>query len=75
MCRSVAKNIDAAGFADKCEIQVAYAIGYPQPLSIAIETFGTAKVPEEKIEKAVRSVFSFKPAEIIAQVDLLRRIL
>ncbi len=74
MCRWVAKNIVAAGFADKCEIQVAYAIGYPQPLSIAIETFGTAKIPEEKIEKAVRSVFSFKPADIIAQLDLLRPI-
>ena len=74
MCRWVAKNIVAAGFADKCEIQVAYAIGYPQPLSIAIETFGTAKVPEEKIEKAVRSVFSFKPADVIAQLDLLRPI-
>ena len=74
MCRWVAKNIVAAGFADKCEIQVAYAIGYPQPLSIAIETFCTAKVPEEKIEKAVRSVFSFKPADIIAQLDLLRPI-
>ena len=74
MCRWVAKNIVAAGFADKCEIQVAYAIGYPQPLSISIETFGTAKVPEEEIEKAVRSVFSFKPADIIAQLDLLRPI-
>ena len=74
MCRWVAKNIVAAGFADKCEIQAAYAIGYPQPLSIAIETFGTAKVPEEEIEKAVRSVFSFKPADIIAQLDLLRPI-
>lgn len=74
MCRWVAKNIVAAGFANKCEIQVAYAIGYPQPLSIAIETFGTAKVPEEEIEKAVRSVFSFKPADIISQLDLLRPI-
>lgn len=74
MCRWVAKNIVAAGFADKCEIQVAYAIGYPQPLSIAIETFGTAKAPEEEIEKAVRSVFSFKPADIISQLDLLRPI-
>lgn len=74
MCRWVAKNIVAAGFADKCEIQVAYAIGYPQPLSIAIETFGTAKVPEEEIEKAIRSVFSFKPADIISQLDLLRPI-
>ena len=51
LCRWVAKNIVAAGFADKCEIQVAYAIGYPQPLSIAIETFGTAKVPEEKLRR------------------------
>lgn len=74
MCRWVAKNVVAAGFADRCEIQVAYAIGYPQPLSIAIETFGTSKIPEEKIEKAIRKVFSFKPADIIAQLDLLRPI-
>lgn len=74
MCRWVAKNIVAAKLADKCEIQVAYAIGYPQPLSIAIETFGTAKVDEAEIEKAVRKVFSFKPADIIAQLDLLRPI-
>ena len=74
MCRWVAKNVVAAGLADRCEIQVAYAIGYPQPLSIAIETFGTSKVPEEKIEKAIRKVFSFKPADIIAQLDLLRPI-
>ena len=71
MCRWVAKNVVAAGLADRCEIQVAYAIGYPQPLSIAVETFGTSKVPEEKIEKAIRKVFSFKPADIIAQLDLL----
>ena len=74
MCRWVAKNIVAAKLADKCEIQVAYAIGYPQPLSIAIDTFGTGKVPEEKIEKAVRKVFSFKPADIVKQLDLLRPI-
>ena len=74
MCRWVAKNVVAAGLADRCEIQVAYAIGYPQPLSIAIETFGTSKIPEEKIEKAIRKVFSFKPADIIAQLDLLRAI-
>lgn len=74
MCRWVAKNIVAAKLADKCEIQVAYAIGYPQPLSIAIETFGTAKVDEAEIEKAVRKVFSFKPADIVAQLDLLRPI-
>lgn len=74
MCRWVAKNVVAAELADRCEIQVAYAIGYPQPLSIAIETFGTSKIPEEKIEKAIRKVFSFKPADIIAQLDLLRPI-
>ena len=74
MCRWVAKYVVAAGLADRCEIQVAYAIGYPQPLSIAVETFGTSKVPEEKIEKAIRKVFSFKPADIIAQLDLLRPI-
>ena len=72
MCRWVAKNIVAAKLADKCEIQVAYAIGYPQPLSIAIETFGTGKIPEAEIEKAVRKVFSFKPADIVKQLDLLR---
>lgn len=74
MCRWVAKNIVAAGLADKCEIQVAYAIGYPQPLSIAIDTFGTGKVDEEKIERAVRKVFSFKPADIVRQLDMLRPI-
>ena len=74
MCRWVAKNIVAAKLADKCEIQVAYAIGYPQPLSIAIETFGTSTVPEETIEKAVRKVFSFKPADIITQLNLLQPI-
>ena len=74
MCRWVAKNIVAAGLADKCEIQVAYAIGHPQPLSIAIETFGTGEVAEDKIEKAVRKVFSFKPADIVKQLNLLQPI-
>lgn len=74
MCRWVAKNIVDAGLADKCEIQVAYAIGYPQPLSIAIDTFGTGKTEEENIEKAVRKVFSFKPADIVTQLNLLQPI-
>ena len=74
MCRWVAKNIVAAKLADKCEIQVAYAIGHPQPLSIAIETFGTGKVAEDKIERAVRKVFSFKPADIVKQLNLLQPI-
>ncbi len=74
MGRYVAKNIVAAGLAARCEIQFAYAIGYPDPVSIHIDTFGTHTVDEEKIEKAVAQVFSFKPAEIIRQLDLLRPI-
>ncbi len=74
MARWVAKNIVAAGLADECELQLAYAIGYPQPVSIDINTFGTNEVDEAKIVKAVREVFSFKPADIIKQLDLLRPI-
>lgn len=74
MGRYVAKNIVAAGLADKCEIQFAYAIGHPHPVSVHIDTFGTNKVDEEKIEKAVKKVFSFKPADIVKQLDLLRPI-
>jgi S-adenosylmethionine synthetase len=74
MGRYVAKNIVAAGLADKAEIQFAYAIGYPEPVSVCVDTFGTGKVSDEKIEKAVREVFSFKPAAIIKQLNLLRPI-
>jgi S-adenosylmethionine synthetase len=74
MGRWVAKNVVAAGLAAKCEIQFAYAIGYPEPLSVHIDTFGTNTVDEDKIERAVRSTFSFKPAAIIKQLDLLRPI-
>jgi len=74
MCRWVAKNIVAAGLADIAEIQIAYAIGYPEPLSIAIDTFETGKVSEELIAQAVDHCFSFKPAAIIKQLDLLRPI-
>jgi len=74
MCRWVAKNIVAAGLADICELQVAYAIGYPEPVSIWVDAMGTAKVPEEKIAAAVREVFSFKPAAIVKHLDLLRPI-
>jgi S-adenosylmethionine synthetase len=74
MARWVAKNIVASGLADICELQVAYAIGYPEPVSIWVDAMGTAKVPEEKISAAVRQVFSFKPANIIKQLDLLRPI-
>ncbi|MDB3957923.1 methionine adenosyltransferase [Opitutales bacterium] len=72
MCRWVAKNVVAAGLAERVEIQLAYAIGHPEPTSITLDCFGTEKVEEGKIEKAVREVFSFKPAEIVSQLNLLR---
>jgi len=74
MGRYVAKNIVAAGLATKAEIQFAYAIGYPEPVSVCVDTFGTGVVSDEKIEQAVREVFSFKPAAIIKQLNLLRPI-
>ncbi len=74
MGRYVAKNIVASGLADRAEIQFAYAIGYPEPVSICVDTFGTGKVSDVQIEKAVREVFSFKPANIIKQLNLLRPI-
>lgn len=74
MCRWVAKHIVAAGLADKCELQVAYAIGYPTPVSIRVDTFGTGKVEEKAIESALEGIFSFKPADMVDQFDLLRPI-
>lgn len=74
MCRWVAKNIVAAGLAKRVELQVSYAIGEPEPTSIHIDTFGTGTASDEKIISAVKKVFSFKPANIIAQLDLLRPI-
>ena len=74
MCRWVAKNIVAAGLATKCELQTAYAIGFPEPVSLSVDCFGTNTVSEEAIEKAVNEVFSFKPADIIRQLNLLRPI-
>ena len=74
LCRWVAKNIVAAGLARECELQVAYAIGHPHPVSVNVNTFGSNEVDEEKIEKAAQEVFSFKPADIVAQLDLLRPI-
>jgi S-adenosylmethionine synthetase len=72
--RYVAKNVVAAGLADRCEVQFAYAIGYPDPVSLSVNTFGTSTVEEVKIEDAVREVFNFKPAAIIDQLRLLRPI-
>ncbi len=74
MGRYVAKNVVAAGLAAKCEIQFAYAIGHPHPVSVHIDTFGTNTIAEEKIEAAVKKVFSFKPADIVKQLNLLRPI-
>jgi S-adenosylmethionine synthetase len=74
MGRYVAKNIVAAGLATSAEIQFAYAIGYPDPVSICVDTFGTGTVSDEKIEQVVREVFNFKPAGIIKQLNLLRPI-
>lgn len=74
MCRWAAKNIVAAGLADRAELQVAYAIGHPEPVSISVDTFGTSKVDEEAIEAAVAQVFDFKPAGIVKQLKLKRPI-
>jgi len=74
MGRWVAKNVVAAGLATRCEIQFAYAIGHPQPLSIHIDTFGTGSVSDATILAAVKKTFSFKPADIVKQLNLLRPI-
>ena len=74
MGRYVAKNIVASGLATSAEIQFAYAIGYPDPVSVCINTFGTGVVSDEDLERAVAEVFSFKPAAIIKQLNLLRPI-
>ncbi len=74
MARYVAKNIVAAGLARRCEVQLAYAIGYAAPVSVYVHTFGTSTVPEAKLARAVTKVFGLKPAEIIETLDLLRPI-
>ncbi len=74
MGRWVAKNVVASGLAKKCEVQFAYAIGHPKPLSVHVDTFDTSTVDEASIERAVLGTFSFKPADIIEQLDLLRPI-
>lgn len=72
--RWVAKNIVAAGLAEACELEVAYAIGHPYPTSIHVDTFGTGVAPDAAISEAAQKVFSFKPADIVSQLDLLRPI-
>jgi S-adenosylmethionine synthetase len=74
MARYIAKNIVAAGLADRCEVQLAYAIGVAEPVSVLIDTFGTAKVPEEKISELVRANFKLTPKGIIESLNLRRPI-
>jgi len=74
MARYVAKNIVAAGLAERCEIQVSYAIGVAEPTSITVETFGTGKIGEDRLEAIVRDVFDLRPKGLIAQLDLLKPI-
>lgn len=74
MARWVAKNIVASGLASIAELQVAYAIGHPKPVSVFVDTFDTGTVPDDVISQAVQQVFSFKPADIVSQLNLLRPI-
>jgi S-adenosylmethionine synthetase len=74
MARHVAKSVVASGVADKCEVQVAYAIGVAKPVSVLVDCFGTAKCDETKISEAVQSVFDLRPKQIITYLDLLRPI-
>ncbi|MDH5666256.1 MAG: methionine adenosyltransferase, partial [Nitrosopumilus sp.] len=74
MCRYIAKNLVAGGLADRCEVQLAYAIGVAEPVSLYVNTFGTNKIPENQIEDLVRKNFDMKPSGIISQLDLKRPI-
>jgi S-adenosylmethionine synthetase len=74
MARYVSKNVVAAGLADVCRLQVSYTIGKAEPLSIFVDTRGTGKIPDENLNQIIRKVFSFKPAEVISHLDLLRPI-
>jgi S-adenosylmethionine synthetase len=74
MARYVAKNVVAAGLADKCEVALAYAIGVAHPLSVNVETFGTGKISDEEIVKLIKENFDLRPAAIIRDLDLKRPI-
>ena len=74
MCRYIAKNLVAAQLADRCEVQLAYAIGVAEPVSLYVNTFGTNKIPEEQMEEIVRKNFDMKPSGIISELDLKRPI-
>jgi S-adenosylmethionine synthetase len=72
MARYVAKNIVAAKLAKRCEVQLAYAIGFAEPVSVLVDTFGTGTVDDGRLSRAVRKVFGLKPAQIVKELDLLR---
>jgi S-adenosylmethionine synthetase len=74
MARYVAKNVVASGLADKCEVQLAYAIGVAAPVSVLVHTFGTAKIDEDKLSEIVQEVFPLKPKGIIDHLKLRRPI-
>jgi S-adenosylmethionine synthetase len=74
MCRYIAKNLVAAGLADRCEVQLAYAIGVAEPVSLYVNTFGSGKIPEKEIEELVRKNFDMRPSGIISQLNLKRPI-
>ena len=74
MARYIAKNIVANGFAKKCEIQLSYAIGIAQPISIYVDTFGTGKIPDNEIVKKIKNTFKLTPRGIINSLDLRRPI-
>ncbi len=74
MARHIAKNLVAAGVADRAEVQIAYAIGVADPVSVNVDTFGTSKIDQSKIERIVREVFKLRPREIIEYLDLRRPI-
>lgn len=74
MARYIAKNVVAAGLASECEVQIAYAIGVAEPVSIMVDTFGTERIPPDKIARIIREIFPLKPASIIKALDLLRPI-
>jgi S-adenosylmethionine synthetase len=70
--RHVAKNIVASGLADRCLVQLAYAIGVAEPMSIMVDDYGTGKVPAEELSKAVRELWGLKPSQIVQDLDLLK---
>jgi S-adenosylmethionine synthetase len=74
MGRHIAKNIVASGIAKKCEIQIAYAIGVAEPVSVMVDLMGTGVIPKERVEEIVKEVFDLRPAAIIEYLDLLRPI-